>query len=96
MKKIKPIGSERDHARAMKEIEKLLGAKNGAVKGDRLDALAIVIEAWETVNYPIDPAQSSEVSRFRKGQQGFTSYDLAGIGGNSNSFIERARLEQRR
>ena len=42
-----PIKSERDHQRALKEIEGLMAAKPNTPEGDRLDALVRLAEAWE-------------------------------------------------
>ena len=37
---VKPIRSRRDHEAALKEVERLWGAKVGTRDGDRLDVLA--------------------------------------------------------
>lgn len=55
MNEVKPIRSERDYERAMQEVEISWGAKSGTPNGDRLNMLATLIEAWEAINYPIDP-----------------------------------------
>jgi HTH-type transcriptional regulator / antitoxin HigA len=55
MKDLKPIRSERDYDRALAEVEEPWGAKAGMPKGDRLDILASLIEAYETEHYPMDP-----------------------------------------
>ena len=44
---IEPIKSERDHQRALEEIEGLMAAKRSTPDGDRLDALVTLVEAWE-------------------------------------------------
>jgi HTH-type transcriptional regulator / antitoxin HigA len=60
MKDLKPIRSERDCDRALAEVEELWGAKAGTPKGDRLDILATLIEAYETEHYPMDPPDPIE------------------------------------
>jgi HTH-type transcriptional regulator / antitoxin HigA len=52
---IRPIGSEADYEAALREVEKLWGAKLGTDNGDRLDVLATLIEAYEIENYLADP-----------------------------------------
>ena len=42
-----PIKSERDHQRALEEIESLMAAKPNTPEGDRLDVLVTLVEAWE-------------------------------------------------
>ena len=44
---IKPIKTERDYQEALKEIEKLWDAKPDTAKGDRLDVLVTLVEAYE-------------------------------------------------
>jgi len=51
MKDLKPIRSERDYAHALAGVEELWGAKAGTPKGDHLDILATLIEAYETEQY---------------------------------------------
>jgi HTH-type transcriptional regulator / antitoxin HigA len=50
---LKPIGTEADHERAMAEVERLWGAKDGTAEGDRLGMLVTLIEAYEKEHYPI-------------------------------------------
>jgi len=59
--KVKPIRNESDYRAALSEIENLWGAKRGTLKGDRLDVLATLIDAYESEHYPIDPL--GEVTR---------------------------------
>ena len=51
---IEPIKTERDHQRALKEIESLMTAKPNTPEGDRLDVLVTLVEAWEAKHYPLD------------------------------------------
>ncbi len=51
---IAPIRTERDHRRALKEIEGLMAAKPDTPEGDRLDVLVTLVEAWEARHYPLD------------------------------------------
>jgi HTH-type transcriptional regulator / antitoxin HigA len=52
---LKSILTEADYEAALAEIERLWGAKSGTPKGDRLDMLATLIDAYETKHYPMDP-----------------------------------------
>ena len=51
---IAPIETERDHQRALKEIESLMTARRNTPEGNRLDALVTLVEAWEAKHYPLD------------------------------------------
>ena len=45
---LKPIRSTADYEAALAEVERLWGAKAGTPKGDRLDVLATLIDAYES------------------------------------------------
>ena len=73
---MKPIRTKADYKNALAELERFWGAKSGTPKGDRLDVLATLIEAYETRHYPMDPPDPIEAIRFRMEQQGLTRKDL--------------------
>ena len=88
MKDLKPIRSEKDYEHALAEVEELWGAKAGTPKGDRLDILATLIEAYETEHYPMDPPDPIEAIKFRMEQQGLTRKDLEEILGTRTRVSE--------
>ena len=88
MADVKPIRSEADYKRALAEVEQLWGAANGTPKGDRLDVLATLIEAWEATHYPFDQPDPIEAIKFRMEQQGLTRKDLEGIIGSRARIAE--------
>ena len=79
MRNPKPIRTEKDYEQALAEIEELWGARTGTPKGDRLDVLATLIEAYEAEHYPMDPPDPIEAIKFRKQQQDLTRKDLEKI-----------------
>jgi HTH-type transcriptional regulator/antitoxin HigA len=79
MRDLKPIRSEKDYEEALAEVEDLWGAKTGTPKGDRLDVLATLIEAYEAEHYPMDPPDPIEAIKFRMEQQDLTRKDLEKI-----------------
>jgi HTH-type transcriptional regulator / antitoxin HigA len=91
---IKPLRTRADHERALREIERLWGARKSTADGDRLDVLATLAEAYEREHFPIDPPDPIEAIRFRLEQQGLDSHALVGvIGGRSRVYevMERKR-----
>jgi HTH-type transcriptional regulator/antitoxin HigA len=62
---VKPIRSKRDYDAALREVDRLWGAKAGTRDGDRLDVLATLIDAYETEHYPMDPPDPIEAVKFR-------------------------------
>jgi HTH-type transcriptional regulator / antitoxin HigA len=84
---IKPIRTKADYERALREIERLWGAKDGTPDGDRLDVLATLVEAYEHKHFPIDPPDPIEAIRFRLEQRGLDPRALVGvIGGRSRVY----------
>jgi HTH-type transcriptional regulator/antitoxin HigA len=57
---VKPIRSAADHHAAMAEVKRLWGSKNGTPDGDRLYALATLIDAYEAQHEPIDRPDAIE------------------------------------
>jgi HTH-type transcriptional regulator/antitoxin HigA len=81
---IKPIRTELDYERTLREVERLMNAKAGTAEEDRLDVLATLVEAYESEHFPIDPPDPIEAIRFRLEQQGLDPSALVGvIGGRS-------------
>ncbi len=88
MRSLKPLRNEKDHEAALVEIERLWGAKAGSPKGDRLDILATLIEAYEAKHYPMDPPDPIEAIKFRMEQQGLTRKDLQRVLGSRTRVSE--------
>ena len=88
MKSLKPLRSERDYESALQDVERLWGAKSGTPKGDHLDILATLIDAYETEHHPMDPPDPIEAIKFRMDQQGLTRKDLEGVLGTRTRVSE--------
>jgi HTH-type transcriptional regulator/antitoxin HigA len=86
--KLKPIRTQADYEQALAEIEPLWGAKSGTPKGDHLDILATLIDAYETEHYPIDPPDPIEAIEFRMEQQGLSRRDLEPLIGTRTRVAE--------
>jgi len=85
---VKPIRTRRDYDAALKEVERLWGAKSKTRDGDRLDVLATLIDAYEAVQYPMDPPDPIEAIKFRMEQQGLTRRDLEELIGTRTRIAE--------
>ena len=73
---IKPIRSKKDLARALARIEALWDAAPGTSRGDELDVLTTLVDAYERQAYPIDPPDPIEAIKFRMEQAGMDRSDL--------------------
>lgn len=60
---IKPIKTERDYQKALKEIEKLWDAKPNTSKGDRLEVMITLVEAYEQKHHRIEPPVSGVIMK---------------------------------
>jgi HTH-type transcriptional regulator / antitoxin HigA len=85
---VRPIRTKRDYESALKEVERLWGAKAGTSDGDRLDVLATLVDAYEAEHYPMDPPDPVEAIKFRMEQQGLTRRDLEEIIGTRTRIAE--------
>lgn len=85
---VKPIRNEADYEAALAEFERLWGARTGTPKGDRLDVLAPLIDAYEAEHHPMDPPDPIEAIKFRMAQQGLTRRDLEPIIGTRTRVAE--------
>jgi len=88
MKNLKPIRTKADYEASLAEVERLWGARRGTRKGDRLDILATLIDAYESEHYPMDPPDPIEAIKFRMEQQGLSRKDLEGIIGTRTRIAE--------
>ena len=85
---VRPIRSNADSEAALKEVERLWGAKSGTRNGDRLDVLATLIDAYEAEHFPLDPPDPIEAIKFRMEQQNLTRRDLEEIIGTRTRIAE--------
>ena len=85
---LKPIRSTADYEAALAEIERLWGAKGGTPKGDRLDILATLIDAYEAARFPIDQPDPIDAIKFRMEQLGLTRRDLEPLIGSRARVAE--------
>lgn len=88
MADIKPVRSKADHRAALAEAKSLWGAKSGTSRGDRLDVLATLIDAYEAKQFPMDPPDPIEAIKFRMESQGLTRKDLEGVIGTRARIAE--------
>jgi len=88
---LKPIKTTADHAAALKEIERLWGAKEGTADADLLDILTTLVESYEETHFPMDLPDPIEAIKFRLEQQGEDKKALIGILGNRTRVYEVLR-----
>lgn len=76
MLNIKPIRNEKDYNLALKKVEKLFDAKPNTEKGDLLDILVTLIEAYEEKHHKIEFPDPIDAIQYWMESRGLTRKDL--------------------
>ncbi|MCX6258582.1 MAG: helix-turn-helix domain-containing protein [Bacteroidia bacterium] len=85
---IKPIKTDKDYNEAIKKIEMLWGAKKNTLKGDELDLLCTLVEAYEMKHFPVLPPDPVDAIKFRMEQMNMTKTDMAKYLGSQSRVSE--------
>ena len=87
---IRPIHNEADYQAALADISALMASDPAprTRKGDRLDVLATLVQAYEARHFPIDAPDPVEAIKFRMEQSGLTVKDLEPMIGRPNRVYE--------
>ena len=76
--KVKPIRTKKEHKAALLRVQELfdLDPKEGSAEFDELELLAMVVEEYEDIHFPVPPPDPIEAIKFRLDQLGLTEKDL--------------------
>ena len=85
---VRPVRNEAEHDAALVEIQNLWGSAPGTAKGDRLDVLIALVEAYERQQPQMKAADPIELIRFQMQQRGLQNGDLVEVIGPSNRVSE--------
>lgn len=85
---IKPIKTKRDYEAALKRIAGLMISSKNTPKGDELDVLATLVDAYEQKHFPIDNPDPIAAIEHRMEALGFERKDLAPILGSKSRVSE--------
>lgn len=90
MSHIKLIKSDQEHSQAMSRLMSLmdLGSPTGSPEADEIEVLALLIESYEQVTFPIDPPSPIEAILFRMDQNGLKKKDLVPFIGSAPKVTE--------
>ena len=81
---IKPIKTEDDYQEALQQLALLFNAPAGTSESDVADVLAILVDEYENVHYPIDAPDPIEAIKIRMEEMQLRQKDLIpDIGGKS-------------
>lgn len=73
---LKPIRTEAEHAEALADIERLWDAPEGSADADRLEVLAMLVEAYEKAHFPIEAPDPISYLEYIMDVRGLTRKDL--------------------
>lgn len=93
--KIAAIKSKKDYQKTLAFIEELWDAEPNTPKGEKLEVLTILVEAYEREHYPILPPDPVEAIKFRMEQRGLSQKDIAPYLGGGNRVSEVLRKKRK-
>jgi HTH-type transcriptional regulator/antitoxin HigA len=86
--RIAPIKTEADYDEALREIERLMDSEPGSRRGDRLDVLVTLVEAYEHLHWRIEAPDPIEAIKIRMAERGLRRRDLEKLLGSSGRVSE--------
>jgi len=91
---LKPIHDEASYQAALAEVELLWDAPEGSQEADRLEVFALLIEAYEKKNYPIEAPDPVSFIEYIMESRGLTRKDMElyiGPRGRVSDILNRVR-----
>jgi HTH-type transcriptional regulator/antitoxin HigA len=85
---VRPIKSESDYEAALAEIDTLMDSRRGTARGDRLDVLVTLVEAYEEHRWRVEPPDPIDAIKLRMEQRGLTRRDLEKVLGTKSRVSE--------
>ncbi len=89
------IKTETDYKAAMERLDLIFDAEPGTPEGDELELLSLLIENYESVNFPIDLPDPVEAILFRMEQLNYQPKDLAEVLGSRSRVTEILNKERK-
>jgi len=92
---MKLLKTEEEYQEALDRLYKIFHSPEGTNESDEADLLALLVEDYETKNYPIDPPDPIEKIKFRMEQMGLKQADLIEAFGGRNRASEVLNKKRR-
>jgi HTH-type transcriptional regulator/antitoxin HigA len=84
----KVIKTESEYRAVLARVEEIFDARPGTAKGDELELLLLLVETYESANYPIALPDPISALRFRMEQAGLRPKDLIPYIGSKSKVSE--------
>ena len=91
---VRPIRTDQDYEAALDEVGRLMNAQAGTAKGDELEVLSTLVEAYEAQHFPIEAPDPIALLEFAMEQRGADRGDLElliGSRGRVSEILARKR-----
>jgi HTH-type transcriptional regulator/antitoxin HigA len=85
---IKLIKTEEDYQIALEQLEKVFDAAEGTPDSDQADILALLIDEYENIHYPIEAPDPIEAIKIRMEEMQLKQKDIAAALGGKNRASE--------
>jgi HTH-type transcriptional regulator/antitoxin HigA len=85
---IKLIKTEEDYQIALEKLDKIFDAAEGTPDSDQADILALLIDAYENIHYPIEAPDPIEAIKIRMEEMQLKQKDIAAALGGKNRASE--------
>jgi HTH-type transcriptional regulator / antitoxin HigA len=76
---MKPIRNDADHEVAVTRMQALWGAQNNSPDGDELEALSVLVDAYERHRWPLPELDPIETLKAHMDLNGYERSDLASV-----------------
>ena len=85
---IKLIKTEEDYQIALEQLDKIFDAVEGTPDSDQADILALLIDEYENIHYPIEAPDPIEAIKIRMEEMQLKQKDIASALGGKNRASE--------
>lgn len=85
---IKLIKTEEDYQIALEQLDKIFDAAEGTPDSDQADILALLIDEYENIHYPIEAPDPIEAIKIRMEELQLKQKDIASAVGGKNRASE--------
>ena len=85
---IKPIKTDDEYKAALQELEKVWNAKRDTPEGDILELLALVIDDYESKQFPMPALDPIEAIKYQMEERGLHQKDLTPYFGSKSRVSE--------
>ena len=92
--RIGPVRNDTTHHAALREIDRLWGARKGTPEGDRLDVLMTLVDQYERSRWPEEDLDPVDAIKARMANSGRTRKDferIVGSSGRASEILNRRR-----